>query len=47
MLFSRGKMYLILFEGCENDDCCRDDFRHLLAAVPHLLHCHISYAGIN
>jgi len=47
ILFSCGKMYLTLFEGRENDDRRRDDFRHLLATIPHLLHRHISYAGIN
>lgn len=27
-----------LSTGRQDDDCCRDDIRHLLAALPHLLH---------
>lgn len=36
-----------LSAGGENDDRSGDDFRHMLAAVSHILHCHLSHAGTD
>lgn len=31
--------------GCQDDDCCRHHLRHLLVAVPHLLHHIVALPG--
>lgn len=38
--FSKTDLFPSFFVGCKNDDNCRGDICHLLAAVSYLLHPH-------